>query len=297
MMFPEATILAPGLLGASLGKALHAAGLVRRITVWARRPETRAEAARESWCDAVADTPEEAVSCADLVVICTPVEVIHPLVEQLADSFKKDTLVTDVGSTKSLICRNCDHALRQRKSSAAFVGSHPMAGSEKTGLHHARADLFANKPCLVTPLPDTPSATVQRVVRLWQGLGMEVTTLSPEKHDEIVAHISHLPHLLATILSAQLGEREPGWRYLAGNGLADTTRIAAGSPTLWKSILQQNRDEVLRALDGFERELQETRAALANEDWFALLNALERGKAFRDKLQPLRRNKSTESTS
>ncbi len=293
-MISQVTIIAPGLLGASLGKALHANQLAERITIWARRAETRLDAADQDWCHNAAETPECAVAGARIVVICTPVEAIAPMVARIAAHLPDDAIVTDVGSTKSLIARVCTQTLQA--TAATFVGSHPMAGSEKTGMRNADADLFRGKPCLVTPLPETSEPAVRAVVAFWRNLGMEVASLNPEKHDEIVAHVSHLPHVLASVLSAQLGTRDASWRHFSGNGLADTTRIAAGSPALWKSILEQNREEVLRALDGFDTELQSLRSALANEDWFTVLNLLERGKAFRDKLTPVRRDGGPEHT-
>lgn len=283
-MFGQVSILAPGLLGGSLGLALHAQGLAERVVVWARRPEQRVACAAQSWCAGAADTPEAAVAGADLVVVCTPVDAIVPLIERLAPHFGKHTLVTDVGSTKSLICRHARFAIGRTRTT--FVGSHPMAGSERSGLDHAQADLFAGAPCFVTPLEDDEPEPVRRIVELWHRLGCEVITSTPEKHDEIVAHISHLPHVVASVLGQMLGRKEEAWARYAGNGLKDTTRVAAGSPTLWKSILTQNRDEVVRALGQMEDDLHRLRSALINKDDLAVLATLERGKVFRDQLRP-----------
>lgn len=283
MPYARLTILAPGLLGGSLGLAAHALGLAREVVVWARRPEARAECAAQPWCAAAPATPEEAVSGAALVVLCPPVESILPLLERVAPHLAAGALVTDVGSTKSLICRGARAILAGRE--AVFVGSHPMAGSEKAGLAAARADLFHGQACFVTPLPDQPAARVEETVRLWRALGMEVRTESPERHDEIVAHISHLPHLLASALSAYLGAKDPQWPLYAGNGLRDTTRVAAGLPAVWKPIVEQNREEILRALVGFEDELFRLRSALENGQGLALWDFLERGKRFRDRLR------------
>jgi len=138
----------------------------------------------------------------------------------------------------------------------------------------------------VTPLLETPEEAVQSLVAFWKQLGMNPVTTSPETHDEIVANISHLPHILATSLCTYLAGRDSQWRHYAGSGLADTSRIAAGSPSLWKTILEQNRDEILRALEGFENEIHSFRSALANEQYFEIQNRLERGKVYRDSLRP-----------
>ncbi len=258
-------------------------GLAARVHVWARRAEVRAQCAGQPWCDAVFDTPEAATEGADLIVLCTPVETIHRLARRIAGSLAEGAIVTDVGSTKSLVCRFCDAFMPEH---AYFIGSHPMAGSEKSGLENARADLFNGRPCFVTPLVDSNEQAVEKIVRFWRNLDMEVQTLSPESHDEIVANISHLPHFLATLLCTYLRGKNPNWRNFAGGGLLDTTRIAAGSPEMWRAIAEQNRDEILRALEGFEQELRGLQSALANEKYFEVLNALERGKEYRDSLRP-----------
>jgi prephenate dehydrogenase len=280
-VFEQLTILAPGLLGASLGMAARRLGVASRVHVWARRAESRLECEGSAWCNAAFADPLEAVGGSDLVVVCTPVDQIVPMVRRIGPGLADGALVTDVGSTKSRICRSCAHAV---PAAAVFVGSHPMAGSEKSGMEHAQAELFRGRACLVTPLEETPPPATDRVVGLWRALGMEVTSVSPEKHDEIVAHISHLPHLLASLLCRQLARQPAQWRAFSGNGLRDTTRIAAGSPDIWRSIFEENREELLRAVDGFERELAEIRSLLHNGEWAQVRHLLELGKRYREEL-------------
>jgi prephenate dehydrogenase len=279
----QLTILAPGLLGGSVAKAARIHGLAQRIVLWARRPEARLALREQAWCDFVADTPEAAVAGASLVVIAAPVDRIVPLIRQIAPHLPAGAIVTDVGSVKGEICRL---GLAAVGKSAHFVGAHPMAGSEKTGWEHASAELFARRACFVTPLPETDAQATETVVRFWRDLGCEVTTEHPDKHDEIVAHISHLPQVLASTLCAFLARRDPRWRNHSGGGLRDTTRIAGSDPALWRSILEQNRDEVLRALAGFEDELHALKAALANRDYLDLTARLERGQAYRKDFRP-----------
>ncbi len=283
-MFDQITILGPGLLGASLLKAAKARGLCKRTAAWSRRAETRAKCEGQPWCDAVFADAGKAVAKADFVVVCTPVDTIVPLLEKIGPKLRPGTLVTDVGSTKSLICRHGRAALPKQ---VAFVGSHPMAGSEKTGLEYADAELFQNRACFVTPLVDTKAKDVDRLTRFWKALGCEVATTTPEAHDEIVAHLSHLPHLLASAFCAYLGTRDPRWVHYAGPGLRDTTRVAAGDPALWKAIALENREEILRALDGFQKELDQLHAALHNNQALAIQHLLERGRDFRLRLRPL----------
>ncbi len=320
MLFRHACILGPGLLGASLLQALRQERLAERLTAWARRPETRIACEGQWWCDAVAPTPAEAVEGADLVVLCTPVESIVSLLEEIAQHCPDGCLVTDVGSTKSLICRHGRAAFTsaavpkvpqnaaaeppatpetadglssaqlspangdEGRGPAVFIGSHPMAGSEKGGWQHARPDLFHRHPCFVTPVPGDDPRAVERVTRLWSRLGMQVTTTSPEKHDETVAQISHLPHFLASLLCCFLDGQRADSRPFAGNGLRDTTRIASGDPALWRAIAEHNHEEISTALGGFADHLHELRSALENQDFAYVERVLARGKHFRDGL-------------
>jgi prephenate dehydrogenase len=280
----QITILAPGLLGGSVARAAHARGAAHRIVLWARRPETRLALRDQPWCSAVSDTPEAAVRDADLVVIAAPVDQIVPLAGRIASALPAGAIVTDVGSVKGEIVR-LGHAALAR-SGAHFVGAHPMAGSEKTGWEHGTAELFVHRTCFVTPLPDSAARAVETVVGFWRDLGAEVVTVSADQHDEIVAHISHLPQVVASSLCAFLATRNPAWRNYVGGGLRDTTRIAGSDPQLWRSILEQNRDEVLRALRQFEDELHQFQIALANRDYVDVVARLDRAKAYRDQFRP-----------
>jgi prephenate dehydrogenase len=161
-----------------------------------------------------------------------------------------------------------------------------MAGSEKTGWEHSTEKLFEGRTCFVTPLDTTPPAAAAAVVEFWHALGAEPVTVAPDAHDEIVAHISHLPQVLATSLCSFLAKKNTAWRNHAGGGLRDTTRIAGSDPQIWRAIFEQNRDEVLRALSQFEDELHGLRMALSNRDYVEVAARLERGKAYRDQFRP-----------
>ena len=279
-MFQQISILGPGLLGASLALALKSRGLCQRVHVWSRRAETRAKASLADWCDATFDHAPQACKGSELVVICTPVETIVPILKLIVPTVDRETLITDVGSTKNIICQGA----KEIDGDFNFIGSHPMAGSEKAGMSHAHADLFQGASCILTPHNDAQNVQIAKLNKLWDAVGMQVVTTTPQKHDEIVAHISHLPHLLATSLCSYLLRQDGEWRNLAGGGLRDTTRVASGEPDLWKQILEHNREEVLRAIDGFQGELQELKSSLLDEDSLALMERLRRGKCFRDQL-------------
>jgi cyclohexadieny/prephenate dehydrogenase len=279
-VFETLTVLAPGLLGGSVAMAAGARGLARRLHVWSRRAETRESLRQVPWCDEVFDDPDTAVAGAGLVVVCAPVEHIAPLVERVASALAPGALVTDVGSVKGEICRHCTAAVAAA-GRGQFVGSHPMAGSDRVGHAHADADLFRGRACFVTPLADTPPAAVERIAAFWRALEAVVVQETPERHDEIVAHISHLPHLLASTLCSLLAQRDPRWRELAGPGLRDTTRIAGSDADLWRGILDENREQVLEALARFQDEIGAMRAALSARDAAAVRAILERGREYR----------------
>jgi prephenate dehydrogenase len=283
-MFDRIAILAPGLLGGSVALASQHYGVAKSVALWSRRPEARHRFSQIPWVGAVTDSPEAAVRGAQLVVVAAPVDVIVPLLRQIAPALEPGAIVTDVGSVKGDICRFGSEAIRGR---AHFVGSHPMAGSEKTGWAHARAEMFVGRTVFVTPVAESDPAAVDALVKFWSAFEASVATLTPDQHDEIVAHISHVPQLLASALCAALAKRPAAWRNHAGPGLRDTTRIAGSDARLWKTILEQNRDEVLRALRHTQDELHGVERALANRDWFELQAILERGKAYRDQFRPI----------
>lgn len=282
-MLAQLTILAPGLLGASVARAAGARSLAGRIVLWARRPEIRKELASQPWCDEVADDPEGAVLGATLVVIATPVDQIVNLTRQIAPFLSLGTIVTDVGSVKGEVARHCADVLGKR---AHFVGAHPMAGSEKSGWAHGDENLFVKRTCFVTPLPTTDARATETVVQFWRDLGGEPAVVDPDRHDEIVAHISHLPQVIASTLCAFLATKDPSWSGYAGGGLRDTTRIAGSDPALWRTILEQNRDEILRALNAYENEFHAFRSALSNRDYAEVIARLERGRDYRAGFRP-----------
>jgi cyclohexadieny/prephenate dehydrogenase len=274
IMLDQLTILAPGLHGASVARAAKARGAARRIVIWARRAETRLALADQPWCTRLATRPRRRrrgptwwSSPPRSTGSCPWCARSHP-------SSRKGAVVCDVGSVKGEISRQGHEATR---GTAHFVGAHPMAGSEKTGWEHGTPDLFEGRTCFVTPVDSTHPEALKKVVAFWRDLGAEVVTIDPDKHDEIVAHISHLPQVLASSLCAFLSARDPGWRNFAGGGLQGHDEDRGSDPKLWRTILEENRDEVLRALREFQDELQGLQAALANRDYVEVTARLERG--------------------
>src|SRR5688572_9869061 len=197
------SILGVGLLGGSIGMAVKAAGIPCHVTGYGHRPETLRRAFDVGAIDESATSSKEAVRDADLIILCTPVGLFEPLLAEIARSIPDRAIVTDVGSTKRSVVKLGESLLPK---SAHFIGSHPMAGSEKRGVEFARADLFQGARCIVTPTDRTDATALARVEDFWRQLGMTTTRMSPEDHDRLICDISHLPHAVAAALIAMQPE-------------------------------------------------------------------------------------------
>jgi prephenate dehydrogenase len=274
MNFKRVVIVGVGLLGGSLGLALKARGLAQEVVGWGRRIETLRPALDLKAVDRIETDLPNACQQADLVVVCTPVECIVPSVLQCLSSLAEDGLVTDVGSTKRAICDQLNSSATRH-----FCGSHPLAGSDKSGVAYATARLFEDRLTIITPTADTPPPLLARTERLWQAVGSRTLTMSPADHDQAVAHISHLPHIVAAALAAGTPQ---ALLPLAASGWCDTTRVAGGGVELWRQILQENRGPILHALEGFAASLEPWIDALRRNDSQQLEQLLEAGKQKRD---------------
>ena len=262
---PRLAVLGPGLLGGSLALAAKQSGAAESVSLWGRRAEVVAQALRTGVADHASTDLAEAVDGATLIVLATPVEIMPALAAQLAAlPLAPGTLITDVGSVKASVVAALTPILAA--SAATFVGSHPMAGSEKTGLEAARAELFEGAACILTPTAATPADAVPRLEALWRRVGCRVLSMSPERHDLEVARISHLPHLMAVVTTlAAIGEDSTPLR-CAGNGFRDTTRVAGSDPGLWTGIVAQNRPRILEAVRAASGRLGELLEILESLD-------------------------------
>lgn len=278
-------ILGPGLLGGSVALALrNDAGL--EVRLWARRTEAVAQARAMEVAHLATSSLTEAVEGADTVLLCVPVGAMEELVRQMLPDLAPDALVTDVGSVKETVCRALTPLLRGH---AHFVGSHPMAGSEKAGIEAARPDLFNGAVCILTPEPGlTTPVAIERATALWERLGCRIRSLAPVVHDQICALISHLPHLSAAALVNTVGEVCPDAFAFCGTGFRDSTRIASGLPAMWTEILLSNRKAVGESLRRFISVLEQAADQLERGDTGAahgVYHFLETAKTRRDSLQ------------
>jgi prephenate dehydrogenase len=269
------TILGPGLLGGSIGLAARHRKIAGRVAVWARRQEAADEAYKIGAADEATTDLFRATDGADLTVLAVPIGAMPALAKQLPAT----AVVTDVGSVKYTIVNTLSHLLPK------FVGAHPMAGSEQAGLEAARRELFDNAVCIVTPRDDTDKAALNLVFDFWKSIGCQVRTLGPQQHDEIVARISHLPHLVAAAVVNVVCSDGAHPLNFVGPGFKDFTRIASGPPDMWTEIAIENRQEISRALDALIDDLGRLRAALENADAIELRAMLKRAKHYRDELR------------
>ncbi len=277
-------ILGTGLLGASLAKALKKRGIAEKVFGWSRGESTRAKCrALPSVFDSVFDSPSEAVVDADLVVVCSPTSNIAEIVSEIAPSLKKGAVVSDVGSVKKIVVDACSEILEG--TDALFIGSHPMAGSEKIGIDFSDAELFESRPCFVTPISDADKFNAENLAKIWQLVGMKTYIVSPSEHDCIVANVSHLPHIVAGTLCNVAADFENGdLRNYAGPGFRDSTRISSGNPEIWDSIISDNCAEILKALKSFSKKFSDVIDAIEHKDSQQVGIFLRNAKSYRDKL-------------
>jgi prephenate dehydrogenase len=222
----------------------------------------------------------EGVESAELIILATPIRTFPQLLPTVTAAARQDAVLTEVASTKARVIETVTAHLADRPD-LAYVPSHPMAGSEQRGAAHARADMFEDSVCILTPLRETPPEELNRVRSLWQRLGASVHEMTPAGHDRLVARISHLPHLAAAALMRCLSAREG---HFAGGGLLDTTRIASGDPRLWRDICETNSEEIGSAISCCAEALQEMRAMLEEGRFEALEELLADAKRKRDSL-------------
>ncbi len=259
------TIVGVGLLGGSLGLAIRQRRLAKVVAGFVRRKTSVAECRRLGAVDFATQDLARAVGGADLIILCTPLAQMHSLVNRMLPALDPGAVVTDVGSVKAGVAREL--APLVARAGARFVGSHPMAGAEKTGVSAARTDLFVNAVCVVTPTPASDQGALRKVEQFWKALGARVLRMPPKEHDLLVSRSSHLPHLVAATLAGYvLDPRFPkAQSVLCATGFRDSTRIASGSPEMWRDIALANRENLRRVLDEFVRQLQKVQALLRDQ--------------------------------
>ena len=281
LFFDRVAIIGIGLLGGSVGLALKARGACGTV-VGVGRSRSSIEAGLEVGAidEAAADLPQAAEG-ADLVVVCTPVGSVAGIIAEMESSLDENCVVTDVGSTKQSIVVAVEQL---RRAASKFVGSHPLAGSEKKGVRHASATLFESATVFLTPTPSAEQGAKDITRRMWEHLGGRTVEVEPAVHDHIVAQTSHLPHVVAAMLVAGLRTLPEEYAGLTGKGFLDTTRIASSDPEMWADICLDNAAEIRHAMARLRNDLDEFDLYLDEGEYEKVLQFFGSMKALRDSL-------------
>ncbi|HSI55860.1 MAG: prephenate dehydrogenase [Ramlibacter sp.] len=269
-MFEQLGLIGCGLMGGSFALALKRAGLVKRVVGYSKSPSTTERARAMGVIDVEAPSALLAVSGADIVLLAVPVAATEATLKAIKHLVTKDMLIMDVGSTKRDVIDSARRVLRDHVGS--FVPCHPIAGKEVSGVEHADPDLYGGKHVILTPIDRTYPGHAEKAIKVWEGIGCKVETMTPEAHDAAFAAVSHLPHLIAFALINGINAQAPGKDFLAlaGPGFRDFTRIAAAEPKMWRDILLANRQELLAQSQIFQRTLQAMEAMIESGDGEAL---------------------------
>ena len=285
MNYSKITVIGLGLIGGSLAWALKRGGNVGEVYGVDIDDGAIDYAIREHIIDLGSRDLRDAVNNSDVVVIATYVGIIPKIAKSLASLLSPNTVVTDVGSVKAKVVTEIERMLPKDVS---FVGGHPISGTERSGISHSSPDLFTEKKCILTPTVNTNHESLVRVRKLWESIGAEVYTMTPEAHDRVFAYGSHLPHTVAYALlnSVVYQERQAAEIFnFAGGGLKDFTRIGESSPEMWSDILVANKENMLAAIEDFKNEIEKIRVAIEQANLKHLTDILSHAAKFRKGLK------------
>jgi len=279
LFYDKVAIIGVGLLGGSIGLALKDREMCGKIVGLGRSSASIEAGLKIGAIDESADELIDAAAGADLIVVSTPVGAVPGVIEEMESLLEDECIITDVGSAKGEIVRAVEQIPR---AAAAYVGSHPLAGSEKKGVLNASADLFEDAIVFLTPTETTDPARIAAVTELWELLGGKVVKLEPDVHDHIVARTSHLPHIVAALLVANLRTLDPEHAGLVGKGFLDTTRIASSDPEMWADICLSNPEQIREAIMELRRGLDEFDLFIDEGDYENILEFFDSMKSVRD---------------
>lgn len=281
-LFNRIAIIGPGLIGSSIARAARGRALAGETVVTSRSAETRARVRELNIVDEVADTAAEAVKRADLVIICVPVSATGAVAEEIGPHLAPGALVTDVGSVKASVIQDVEPHLPE---GIAFVGGHPIAGTEHSGPDAGFAELFEGRWCILTPGSRSTPEMVEKLTGFWSALGSDVEIMPAEHHDLVLAITSHVPHLIAYNIVGTVADLEDDTQSevikFSASGFRDFTRIAASDPVMWRDIFLSNKDAVLEMLGRFTEDLTALQRHIRRDDGAALQELFTRTRAVR----------------
>ena len=280
MLFKKISIVGVGLIGGSIGMACRKKKIAREVVGIGRRRSSINKAEKLGAIDKGTLNLKEGIEEGDLIIISTPINIVTEKITECARFAKKGAIIIDVASIKVKIVKGADKIIKN-KEGISYVGTHPMAGSEESGVSVAKPDLFKNAICIITPSKYTEDSALKKVKRFWRMLEAKIEIMPASKHDLAVAQISHLPHLLAYGLCASIpieGAR------LAGSGFKDFTRIAKSDPKMWAEIFIQNKANIMRARNIFEKYIKLLQSNIIKKDEIGLLKRITSAKEKRDSI-------------
>ncbi len=283
-LFKQMAVIGVGLIGGSVGLIARRKHLVRSVVGYGKKRGELQRAVTLGAIDRYFLSPQKAVEGADLIVLATPVGMFEKIACAIAPHLKEGAIVTDVGSVKGKEVERIESLL---PSYVSFVGGHPIAGREKSGVEVASADLFSGMRCILTPTPRTHPAALKKVAALWKALGTTVIEMDPLVHDQIMAAVSHLPHLVAyalmeTLLNTRVAKQDP-IRFSAG-GLRDFTRVAASASDMWRDIFLLNGARIVEMIDLYQGVLETLKKKIIAQDGAGLIEILDRARVLRQSL-------------
>ena len=280
-MFNRIAILGVGLLGASFALALKKNGLCGSITGYGRNRENLLKAKERNIIDSFEQDPAAASRDADLIMLSTPVGSFLDLTKLIAPALKKGAVLTDVGSVKGRLVREIEKIIPEH---ANYIGGHPIAGSDRSGIDAANPGLFRNAKCIITPTEHSNADALEKIEGLWKALGSDILILNPEEHDRIYASVSHLPHLVAYAMVNTVADMDRSYLDFSGKGFMDATRIASSSEELWNDICLLNRDNLVEVLAVFQKNLDMLTRYLKAGDADSLKHAFRKARTLRETL-------------
>jgi prephenate dehydrogenase len=290
MLFNRLVIAGVGLIGGSLGLAARERGLVREVVGFGRTEANLKVALERGLISSYTFDPAEAARGTDLFLLAVPVEATRSTMEKFIPHLPSGCIITDAGSTKEQVVKTLEQVL---PPTLPCIGAHPIAGTEHSGAAAAFATLFDKRLCVLTPTSRTDRSALAKVRALWEGVGMRVEEMDMHTHDQVLARVSHLPHLIAFSVMNAILDTQTGVDLLpyAGGAFSDLTRVAASPVEMWRDICTSNREALLAAITEFETALSRMKVAVANEDGEALSQAIERARSERQRLTKIRENK------
>ncbi|HEV2506251.1 MAG TPA: prephenate/arogenate dehydrogenase family protein [Mesorhizobium sp.] len=281
-LFEKIALIGIGLIGSSLARVMRREGLARHIAISTRRPETLKRAEELKLGDSYTTDAKEAVRDADLVIVSVPVGASGSVAEEIAPALKKGAILTDVGSTKQSVVAQMAPFV---PAGVHFIPGHPLAGTENSGPDAGFPDLFDNRWCIFTPLPDTDPEALEKLSEFWRRCGSNIDTMTPEHHDMTLAIVSHLPHIIAYNIVGTADDlanvtKSEVIKYSA-SGFRDFTRLAASDPTMWRDVCLHNKDAILEMLARFSEDLSSLQRAIRWGDGDKLFDLFTRTRAIR----------------